>query len=130
MLRENTIRNLIAVIRARALSGQEETLLFGNHSEEYMYDGDMYIHWQSVGKFLAVYIEENGSGNRNCYRLYKCSKDAIYDRKLVLNYALERDDYKCVFSFEEDCDHEDRLCCFENGSWYSEFEKEMSAFNE
>ena len=125
---KDLIRSLIAEIRIVALSGSSETYLYGSSSKEYMLDGEIDIHWQTVGPFILVYIEAYGADTSYGYRLYKCSKDTAFNYKVVLDSELENDDCRCVFNFEEDSACEGRVCQLESGDWYREFEKSMCSF--
>lgn len=126
---KDLISRLIAEIRTVALSGSSETYLYGSSSKEYMLDGEIDIHWQTVGSFILVYIEAYGADTSYGYRLYKCSNGDAFNYKVVLDSALENDDCRCIFSFEENKACEGRLCRLESCDWYREFEKSMSDFN-
>lgn len=122
---KNIISKLVAKIRALALSGlaETETYMYGSTSDKYMHDGDVTVYYQPVRQFLPVYIEAYGSSNSYCYRLYRCSGAAVYNRKIVLDPELENDDFRCVFNYEENSDHEGELCSIESGNWIREFEE-------
>lgn len=124
---KSIISKLIADIRAVALSGQAEIYMYGSSSDKYMHDVDITVYYQPVRQFLPVYIETYGSTDGYCYRLFQCSGEAVYDQKIVLDPELENDDFRCVFNYLEDSDHEGVLCSIESGNWSVEFEETIKS---
>ena len=60
------------------------------------------------------------------YRLYRCSREAWYDRRTVLNPALENEDCRCLLEYIEHYDR-DNLVRFDNDEqWLCEFEKTVA----
>ena len=86
-----------------------------------MYDAGEDIYWQTIGQFLLVYIESFGEDSYS-YRLYRCSGEAWYDRRIVLNPALENDDCRCMFSCRETKDSKHLLFLHKGGIWYEDYE--------
>ena len=84
-----------------------------------------------VGQLLLVYIESSGEYSYS-YRLYKCSgEEARYDRKTVMDPALENDDCYCLFDLRETKGNKYLLHFHEDGIWYEDYEKAVfGMFNE
>jgi len=123
-------RKLVPQIRDLALRGQADCIWFEGRSDKYMYDGQEDIYWQTAGQYLLVYIESHGEDSYS-YRLYRCSREAWYDRRTVLNPALENDDFQCLFSYKETREYKYLLYFHEGGIWYEDYEKVISdLFNE
>ena len=123
-------RKLVLQIRDLALQGQADFVLFEGRSDNYMYDGQEYIYWQTVGHFLLVYIESFGEDSYS-YRLYRCSGEAWYNCRTVLNPDLENDDCRCLFSYRETKDYKKLLYFHDDGTWYEDYKKAVAGiFNE
>ena len=133
-MRDNTKEiagKLVSQIRYLALQGQADFVWFEGKSDNYMYDGQEDIYWQTVGQLLLVYIESSGEYSYS-YRLYKCSgEEARYDRKTVMDAALENDDCYCLFDLRETKGNKYLLHFHEDGIWYEDYEKAVyGMFNE
>ena len=120
-------RKMVPQIRNIALQGQADTVWYEGRSDKYMYDAGEDIYWQTSGQYLLVYVEPFGE-NSYSYRLYICTGEAKYDRRTVLNPALENEDCQCLFSFREDNDNKHLLYFHEDGAWYEAFEKAIDNF--
>ena len=59
-----------------------------------------------------MYIESLDEAGYS-YRLYRCSREAWYDRRTVLNPALENEDCRCLLEYIEHYDR-DNLVRFDN----------------
>lgn len=116
---------LIPQIRDLALQGQADTVWFEGRSDKYMYDAGEDIYWQTLGRYLLIYVESLGE-NSYSYRLYRCSGEAWYDRRTVLNPALENEDCRCLFSFMETKEHKQLMYLHEDGIWYEDYEQAIS----
>ena len=122
--------SLIPQIRDLALQGQSDTVWFEGRSDKYIYDAGEDIYWQTLGRYLLIYIESLGE-NSYSYRLYRCLGEAWYDRRTVLNPALESEDYRCLFSFRETKDNKQLIYLHDDGIWYEDYERAVSdMFNE
>ena len=118
-------KKLILQIRDLSLQGQADTVWFEGRSDKNMFDAGEDIYWQTAGKFLLVYIESFGEDSYS-YRLYRCSGEAWYDRRIVLNPALENEDCRCLLEYIEHYDR-DNLVRFDNDEqWLCEFEKTVA----
>ena len=118
-------KKLILQIRDLSLQGQADTVWFEGRSDKNMFDAGEDIYWQTAGKFLLVYIESFGEDSYS-YRLYRCSGEACYDRRIVLNPALENEDCRCLLDYIEHYNR-DNLVRFDNDEqWLCEFEKPVA----
>ena len=118
-------RKLVPQIRYLALQGQPDTVSVEGRSDKYLYDAGENIFWQTAGRFLIVYIESLDEDGYS-YRLYRCSRKAWYDRRTVLNPALENEDCSCLLEYIEHYDR-DNLVSFDNDEqWLYEFEKTVA----
>lgn len=118
-------KKLILQIRDLSLQGQADTVWFEGRSDKNMFDAGEDIYWQTAGKFLLVYIESFGEDSYS-YRLYRCSGEAWYDRRIVLNPALENEDCRCLLDYIEHYNR-DNLVRFDNDEqWLCEFEKTVA----
>lgn len=120
-------KKLIMQIRDIALQGQADTVWYEGRSDKYMYDAGEDIYWQASGQYLLVYIESFGKDSYS-YRLYRCSGEARYDRRTVMNPALESEDCRCLFSFREDRENKYLLYFHKDEAWYEAFEKDIGDF--
>ena len=122
IIKFETIKQLV---RALALSGQSDTVFYEGRSNDYMYDIDRDIHWNTEGQYLIVYIESYGSDNIYSYRIYRCCGDAVYDRRKVMDPALESDDCTCLFDLEEREGEITSLYLQNTEIWYKDYEKNI-----
>lgn len=124
------LMQMIHQIRALTLSwGESDTVLYEGRSDNNMHDIDKDIHWYTAGQYLIVYIESYDSYSSYSYRLYRCSGNAVYDRRIVSDTALESDkgdSCTCLFNLEENMDQITKLYLQNADIWYADFEKTIS----
>lgn len=120
------IETLILHIRALALSGQTDAVLYEGRSKKYMHDIDKDIHWKTAGQYLIVYIESYGSDNSYGYRLYRCAGDAVYDRRIITDPAFESDECTRIFNIEECGDEITCLHLYNTEIWYEDYKNTIS----
>lgn len=118
-IRINTL-NTAYQIRDIALRGRDS-----------FYEGDddlIYIYWQTAGRFLLVYLESYRNDWYG-YRIYQCNDEAEFDLERVMDTSLETEDFRCVFRYKENFDHEKYQHISNVELWYKEYKDAIAEYS-